>query len=101
MIDYRSTLLGRTEVAEGTMAFQFEKPNDFLFRAGQYIDLTIASPQTAFGHGHLVNGLKHTFSMASCPYDDELVVTTRMRDTTFKQAISVLPVGSPAKIEGP
>src|ERR1700719_1578230 len=101
MIDYRSTLLGRTEVAEGTMAFQFEKPNDFLFRAGQYIDLTIASPETDLGNGHLVNGLKHTFSIASSPYDEELVVTTRMRDTTFKQAISVLPVGSPAKIEGP
>ena len=25
MIGYQSTLLGRTEVAEGTMAFQFEK----------------------------------------------------------------------------
>ena len=41
MIDYQSTLLGRTEVAEGTMAFQFEKPNDFVFKAGQYIDLTL------------------------------------------------------------
>ena len=28
MIDYQSALLGRTEVAEGTMAFQFEKPNN-------------------------------------------------------------------------
>src|ERR1700731_3351242 len=28
MIDYQSTLLGRTEVAEGTMAFQFERPNN-------------------------------------------------------------------------
>jgi ferredoxin-NADP reductase len=101
MIDYRSTLLGRTEVAEGTMAFQFEKPNDFLFRAGQYIDLTIASPETDLASGRSVNGLKHTFSIASSPYDEELVVTTRMRDTTFKQAISMLPVGSPAKIEGP
>ncbi len=48
MIDYQSTLLGRTEVAEGTMAFQFEKPNDFVFKAGQYIDLTLSGSQPAW-----------------------------------------------------
>jgi hypothetical protein len=45
MIDYQSTLLGRTEVAEGTMAFQFEKPKHFVFKAGQYIDLTLSGSQ--------------------------------------------------------
>ncbi len=34
MIDYQTTLLGRTEVAEGTMAFQFEKVLDS-WRVGQ------------------------------------------------------------------
>jgi ferredoxin-NADP reductase len=96
MIDYESTLLGRTEVAEGAMAFQFEKPNDFQFKAGQYIDLTLTS-----GKAGSLNGLIHTFSIASSPYDEELVVTTRMRDTAFKQAILSLPIGSPARIEGP
>ena len=57
MIDYQSTLLGRTEVAEGTMAFQFEKPRNFLFKAGQSIDLTLLShPQERS------DGLTHTFS---------------------------------------
>jgi hypothetical protein len=37
MIAYQSTLLGRTEVAEETMSFHFEKPLGFLFKAGQYI----------------------------------------------------------------
>jgi len=96
MIDYQSTLLGRTEVAEGTMAFQFEKPNHFVFNAGRYIDLTLSG-----SHLGLPNGLTHTFSIASSPCDRELVVTTRMRDTVFKQAISILPIGSRAKIEGP
>ena len=45
MIGYQSTLLGRTEVAEGTMAFQFEKPKGFVFKAGQYIDLTLLDSQ--------------------------------------------------------
>src|SRR6202521_2437183 len=64
MIDYQSTLLGRTEVAEGTMAFQFEKPKHFVFKAGQYIDLTLSGSQPG-----LPSGLTHTFSIASSPYD--------------------------------
>src|ERR1700693_3645746 len=98
MIDYQSALLGRTEVAEGTMAFQFEKPNDFVFKAGQYIDLTLSGSQPQLGPS---DGMTHTFSIASSPCDKELVVTTRMRNTVFKQAISVLPIGSRARIEGP
>jgi len=93
---YQSTLLGRTEVAEGTMAFQFEKPTGFIFKAGQYIDLTISDPQ----HGPS-NGLTHTFSIASSPFDEELLVTTRMRSTIFKHALSVLPIGTGARIDGP
>jgi ferredoxin-NADP reductase len=96
MIEYQSTLLGRTEVAEGTMAFQFEKPKHFVFKAGQYIDLTLSGSQPG-----LPNGLTHTFSIASSPCDEELVVTTRMRDTVFKQAMSILPIGSGVRIEGP
>ena len=98
MIDYQSTLLGRTEVAEGTMAFQFERPSDFVFKAGQYIDLTVMGFQPQVGPS---DRLTHTFSIASSPSDDELVVTTRMRNTVFKQAISTLPISSPVRIEGP
>jgi ferredoxin-NADP reductase len=98
MSDYQSTLLGRTEVAEGTMAFQFEKPNNFVFKAGQYIDLTLSGSQPEFGPSA---GLTHTFSIASSPSDEELVVTTRIRNSVYKQAISNLSMGSPATIEGP
>jgi len=93
---YQSTLLGRTEVAEGTMAFQFEKPKDFVFKAGQYIDLTLFGSQPG-----LQNGMTHTFSIASSPCDERLLVTTRMRNTVFKRTLSALPIGSPARIEGP
>jgi len=96
MSAYQSTLVGRTEVAEGTMAFQFEKPKDFVFKAGQYIDLTLLGSRAGSS-----NGLTHTFSIASSPFDEELLVTTRMRSTLFKQALSVLPIGTGARIEGP
>jgi hypothetical protein len=38
---YQTCLIGRTKVADGTMAFKFEKPTHFEFKPGQYIDLTI------------------------------------------------------------
>ena len=96
MSAYHSTLLGRTDVAEGPMAFQFEKPQDFVFRAGQYIDLTLIGSRQGSS-----NGLTHTFSIASPPSDNEILVTTRMRSTVFKQALSIMPLGSGVKIEGP
>jgi len=96
MRGYQSTLLGRTEVAEGTMAFQFQKPRGFVFQAGQYIDLTLSGVE-----GGSSNGLTHTFSIASSPFDEDLLLTTRIRNTVFKQALSILPIGSGATIDGP
>jgi ferredoxin-NADP reductase len=96
MIAYRSTLLSRTEVAEDTMAFHFERPRTFLFKAGQYVDLTLLGPQPGSS-----NGLTHTFSIASSPFAEDLVVTTRMRDTVFKRALSALPIDTGVRIEGP
>src|SRR5438309_8048302 len=96
MISYQSTLIGRTEVAESTMAFQFEKPKGFIFKPGQYIDLALLDSQPG-----LSNGLTHTFSIASSPSDEEILVTTRMRNTVFKQALSTLPIGTGVRIEGP
>ncbi len=98
MIEYQSALIGRTEVAKGTMAFQFEKPNNFVFKAGQYINLTLSGCEPELGSS---DSMTHTFSIASSPCDEELVVTTRMRNTAFKQTISSLQIGSRAKIEGP
>ena len=98
MIDYQSALLGRTDVAEGTMAFQFEKPDNFTFKAGQYIDLTLSASQPQLGPS---DGMTHTFSIASSPSDKDLIVTSRMRNTAFKRTISTLPIGTRARIEGP
>src|SRR5205807_2920045 len=93
---YSSTLLSRTEVAEDTMAFHFEKPVGFQFKAGQYIDLALSDSQADPS-----NGLTHTLSIASSPFAGDLVVTTRMRDTAFKRALSVLSIGAKVRIEGP
>src|SRR6476646_8209524 len=93
---YLVTLNDRRQVAERTMAFQFEKPDGFTFTAGQSIDLTLMNPPETDGEG---NG--RTFSIASAPDEDLLLVATRMPDTAFKRVLGTLPINSHVTIEGP
>lgn len=89
-------LKSREEVAEGTMAFRFEKPRDWDFKAGQSIDMTLLDPSETDSEGNT-----RAFSIASAPQEDILMVATRMRDTAFKRVLKTLPVGKAVKIEGP
>lgn len=96
MTAYEVRLEGSEEIAEGTMAFHFEKPNGFSFNAGQAIDLVLVDPPATD-----TQSARHTFSVVSAPFQGELVVATRMRDSAFKRSLKSLPIGSPIKIEGP
>jgi ferredoxin-NADP reductase len=86
----------REEVAHGTMAFHFEKPAGFAFKPGQAIDVVLSDPAVAG-----TDSARHAFSIVSAPHQDELVVTTRMRDSAFKNALARVPVGGTVDIEGP
>jgi len=77
------------------MAFQFERPRNFLFNAGQFVDL---APRGARSDSS--DGLTHAFSIASSPLAEEIVVATRMRDTAFKPALSILAIGAAVRIKG-
>ncbi len=93
---YLVKLKDRRQVAERTMAFQFEKPEGFTFKAGQSIDMTLMNPPETDREG---NG--RAFSIASDPDEALLLVATRMRDTAFKRVLGTMPIGSQVKIEGP
>jgi ferredoxin-NADP reductase len=93
---YPSRLVGRKQVAKGTVAFQFERPRNFLFKAGQFVDLGLLG-----GRPDGPDGLIHTFSIASSPSAEEIVVVTRMRGTAFKSALSTLAIGAEVRIKGP
>ena len=41
---YTTRLIDRTQVADGTLAFAFERPAGFEFTAGQYLTLTLHDP---------------------------------------------------------
>ena len=63
MASQTSTLVSREEVAEGTMAFHFEKPLGFKFKSGQFADVTLIDPPETDAEGNT-----RTFSIASPPF---------------------------------
>lgn len=85
-----------TEVAERTTSFAFEKPANFVFKAGQFLEITLMSPPETDAEGD-----SRAFSIASAPHEEMLMVATRMRDTAFKRVLGSMPLESQVKIEGP
>ena len=95
MPSYQVKLAGREHVAEGTLAFRFEKPAGFAFKAGQAVVLELLDPAAADGQK------RRTFSLVSAPFDSALLIATRMRDSGFKRALNALPEGAGVKLIGP
>jgi ferredoxin-NADP reductase len=93
---HTANLNGREQVAEGTMAFYFDKPDGFEFRAGQAIDVTLLNPPETDAEGNI-----RTFSIASPPFEHRLMIATRMRDSAFKRVLKSMPLGTAVKIDGP
>jgi|GEM_PF-2189632 hypothetical protein len=53
MSKYTVKLKFNREIAEGTMAFHFEKPEDFTFKAGQFGSLTLINPAETDAEGNI------------------------------------------------
>jgi ferredoxin-NADP reductase len=96
MARHEVALTRAEELAEGTMAFRFEKPAGFSFKAGQSVSLTLPDPPAQ------PNSVRRTFSLASAPFEPELMVATRMREGShFKRALKALPPGAKLRLSGP
>ena len=93
---HQCKLLNRVEVAEGTMAFYFEKPSRFDFKPGQSADLTLSNPPETDSAGNT-----RTFSIVSPPFENQLMFATRMRGTAFKGSLKKVPLGTQIKIDPP
>jgi ferredoxin-NADP reductase len=92
----RSELLWSEQIAEGTMAFHFDKPQGFQFKAGQAIDITLVAPTETDAEGNT-----RGFSLVSAPSGNDLTVATRMRDTAFKRCLKAAAEGMEIEIDGP
>ncbi len=93
---HTARLTSREDIAEGTMAFHFAKPADFQFRAGQSIDITLLNPPESDAEGNT-----RAFSISSAPFESDLKIATRMRDTAFKRVLRKVALPLEVKIEGP
>lgn len=93
---FMAKLAKRAEVADRSMAFWFEKPPTWTFKAGQFIDVTLIDPPETDAEGDT-----REFSIASAPSEPAIMVATRLRDTAFKRVLRDLALNTQVRIEGP
>lgn len=91
---YEAALKGKKQIAEGTMAFIFEKPKDFRFKGGQHIRMTLINPPETDSKGN-----RRFLTLASTPSEKDLVVAMRMTGTAFKRVLDNMEVGQKVLIE--
>jgi ferredoxin-NADP reductase len=91
-----TALIKKEEIAEGTMAFHFAKPEGFEYKAGQTVDLNLINPTETDAEGNM-----RTFSLASAPHEPDLMIATRMRDTAFKRILKNADMPMDISLEGP
>ncbi len=88
--------LTKKEKLVGTdiMTFRFAKKEYPDYKPGQFAFFPLDNVKDAKGP------VRH-FSLASSPTEDELVISTRIRDTPYKQALSLLAPGAQVEISKP
>ena len=91
---FEVALKSKRQIAEGTMAFVFEKPKGFKFKSGQHIRMTLINPPETDSEGN-----SRFFSLASTPQDEDLVIAMRMRDTAFKRVLGRMQIGEKVLIQ--
>jgi ferredoxin-NADP reductase len=96
MTIFKVKLKNKKEIAAGTMAFYFDKPPGFSFKAGQFGDLTLINPPETDAEGN-VRG----FSLSGAPYEEDLMFATRMRDTAFKRYLKTMDIGTEITLDAP
>jgi ferredoxin-NADP reductase len=96
MAKYTTKLSQRRDVAEGTMAFHLERPTGFQFKAGQYMNVTLIDPPETDAEGNT-----RSFTIASAPFEADLVFASRMRNTAFKRTFKTVNLSSELRISGP
>lgn len=93
---YTIKLKNKKEIAAGTMAFYFDKPDGFIYKAGQFGDFTLINPTDTDEEGNI-----RGFSLSAAPFEDHLMFATRMRDTAFKRYLKTMPFGTEITMDAP
>ena len=97
MPHYTFALKEKKVIAKETMFFVFEfGDQDFKFRPGQFIDISIEDPKYKDDKGNV-----RAFSIASSPLDDYLMIASRLTDSAMKKSLAELEIGSLVHVDGP
>jgi len=89
-------IIRREELAEGKIGLYLERPEGFRFVSGHNIDVALEN------HDQIDPAdTSRTFSIASAPYEKELLIVARLRNNPYKKALKTIPIGSNLVIDGP
>lgn len=91
---FEIALKDKKQIAEGTWAFIFEKPNGFQFKAGQRVRMTLINPPETDERGN-----SRFFSLANSTQDMDLVIVLRMGPSAFKRTLEKMPIGEKVLIQ--
>jgi ferredoxin-NADP reductase len=90
------TLVAKKTIAKQTIEFQFEKPENFNYLAGQYGGFTLINPPYTDQGGNT-----RRFSLVSSPDENTLALVTRIQPSAYKKNLEALNVGDQIKFAGP
>ncbi|MGD0234469.1 MAG: FAD-dependent oxidoreductase [Syntrophorhabdales bacterium] len=93
---YDVRLLRKDMVGGVLMLFRLERPKAFQFLAGQFCTITLPSVEVTDN-----KELRSGFSIASAPFERELIFATRLSDSPFKKALRDMAAESAVTIDGP
>lgn len=93
---FSSNLVFKAKLAKDSMAFHLKKPSTFKYSPGQAIYVTLPKPAESDNKGYV-----RTFSITSEPTDTDLIIATKISDSSFKQSLINLPPEAQISIEGP
>jgi ferredoxin-NADP reductase len=93
---YKLKLINRRLIAKDTYLFDFEKPEGFQFIPGQYGGFTLMNT-----HPGEPGTNTRRFSLLSIPDDTQISIATRAQQSTYKQSLNELALGSDIKFAGP
>lgn len=91
---FEVALRSKKHIAEETMAFAFEKPKEFKFKAGQHVRMTLLNPSETDAKGN-----SRFLTLANTPQDKELIVAMRMSDSAFKRVLNNMKVGEKVLVQ--
>ncbi len=93
---YTVALTSKKDVARNTVEFSFERPEGFAYEPGQHIEIILIDPFEMDDKGK-----KRDLSLVSAPYENELTIVARIRESAFKKVLNALLPGAKVEMRGP